>query len=163
VSRQLLDSTGILVISLPRSLWRTPAGAGSGSARVVGVDLLELPAPCPWAPCDEPRALFDDYAGVDGIAGSSQGVEGVLGIDLVGMGRRRRYHADCLLRRVPAFRWVVFDDPRMVTREDGELALVLGYRSWSSALLAAGTTGDGWKSLPLPHRFGPLPGVMFPT
>jgi len=32
---------------------------------------------------DEPRALFDDYAGVDGIAGSPQGVEGVLGIDLV--------------------------------------------------------------------------------
>ena len=63
------------------------------------------------APCEEPRARFDNYAGVGGIAGSPQGVEGVLGIDLVGIGRRRRYHADRLLRRVPAFRWVVSDDP----------------------------------------------------
>jgi hypothetical protein len=37
----------------------------------------------PIGAVDEPRALFDDYAGVDGIAGSPQGVEGVLGIDLV--------------------------------------------------------------------------------
>ena len=81
-------------------------GRGSESARVVGVDLSELPAPCPWRPCDEPLALFDDHAGVDGIAGSLQGVEGVLGIDRVGIGRRRRYHADFLRRRVPAFRWV---------------------------------------------------------
>jgi hypothetical protein len=87
-------------------------GRGKRKCAGVGVDLSELPAPCPWRRVRNrvPGSTIM-HAGVDGIAGSPQGVEGVLGIDLVSIGRRRRCHADCLLRRVPAFRWVVSDDP----------------------------------------------------
>jgi hypothetical protein len=80
----------------------------------------------PAAPCDEPRALFDDYDGVDVIAGSPRAWRVYSVPTLWVSDAVARYHADCLLRPVPAFHWVVFDDPRMVTREDGELTLVLG-------------------------------------